>query len=398
MDTAHATLFAPAERVDREHILKDADHIVTTGILEHVTRTVPCLTLVLNRERQAVYVNDRLIKYLGASSPAKLLGQRPGELLDCIHASETPGGCGTTAFCRYCGAARAIVDAQRERREHVRECRVTTTDGRAHEFRVWATPLDVAGEGYSVFSLLDISDEKRRRALERTFFHDVNDTLTVVTGYSQLLQTAVDAGEIADLAKTVAQASAELGTEIASHWRLLQAEEGELSLTLARVESLDLVDELCRVQARRWRDRSLITDDGSEAFVVETDRALLQRVLYNMIKNAIEACAPDGTVRIGCRKLASRGVFWVYNPGYMSRAVQLQVFTRSFSTKGEGRGVGTYSMRLFGEQHLKGKVWFTSTRESGTTFFISLPLGYYQTQGSGAHPLNAGGTPKPRVF
>jgi sensor histidine kinase regulating citrate/malate metabolism len=58
---------------------------------------------------------------------------------------------------------------------------------------------------------------------------------------------------------------------------------------------------------------------------------------------------------------------------WISREVQLQLFKRSFSTKGAGRGIGTYSMKLLGEKYLKGKVWFQSSPEKGTTFFIAIP-------------------------
>jgi sensor histidine kinase regulating citrate/malate metabolism len=50
----------------------------------------------------------------------------------------------------------------------------------------------------------------------------------------------------------------------------------------------------------------------------------------------------------------------------------MQLFQRSFSTKGTGRGIGTYSMKLFGEKYLEGRVDFESTRENGTTFFIEI--------------------------
>ena len=48
---------------------------------------------------------------------------------------------------------------------------------------------------------------------------------------------------------------------------------------------------------------------------------------------------------------------------------QLQIFQRSFSTKGSGRGVGTYSIKLLGEQYLRGRVGFTSSETDGTAFY-----------------------------
>jgi signal transduction histidine kinase len=65
--------------------------------------------------------------------------------------------------------------------------------------------------------------------------------------------------------------------------------------------------------------------------------------------------------------------FWVHNPAHMPRDVQLQVFKRSFSTKGSGRGIGTYSIRLFVTRYLHGSVDFDSTEDHGTTFRVRLP-------------------------
>jgi len=53
--------------------------------------------------------------------------------------------------------------------------------------------------------------------------------------------------------------------------------------------------------------------------------------------------------------------------------VQLQVFNRSFSTKGTGRGLGTYSVKLLTERCLKGRVGFTSALGEGTVFQVTLP-------------------------
>ena len=67
-------------------------------------------------------------------------------------------------------------------------------------------------------------------------------------------------------------------------------------------------------------------------------------------------------------------VISVHNDGVIPREVQLQIFQRSFSTKGgEGRGVGTYSVRLFTENYLRGRVGFHSIEGSGTTFGLTLP-------------------------
>ena len=100
---------------------------------------------------------------------------------------------------------------------------------------------------------------------------------------------------------------------------------------------------------------------------------LLRRVLGNMLKNALEATPPGKAVSLSCSSDQGTVTFSVHNPKPMPRDVQLQIFQRSFSTKGSGRGIGTYSMKLFTERYLGGTVHFTVSEEEGTTFRVSLP-------------------------
>jgi signal transduction histidine kinase len=97
--------------------------------------------------------------------------------------------------------------------------------------------------------------------------------------------------------------------------------------------------------------------------------------LGNLIKNALEASTRGETVTVKSEKKGDAYVcFKVHNPAVMPENVQLQIFNRSFTTKGVGRGLGTYSVKLLTTRYLKGSVSFISNKESGTTFEISLPL------------------------
>jgi signal transduction histidine kinase len=122
------------------------------------------------------------------------------------------------------------------------------------------------------------------------------------------------------------------------------------------------------------RSKTLGVDQDSVEIEFLTDPTLLRRVVGNMVKNGLEASGENETVQLSCRSSKTGIEFLVHNPRFMPRHVQLQVFQRSFSTKGPNRGLGTYSMKLLGEQYLRGKVSFTSYPEGGTTFKIWLPL------------------------
>jgi signal transduction histidine kinase len=94
-----------------------------------------------------------------------------------------------------------------------------------------------------------------------------------------------------------------------------------------------------------------------------------------MVKNALEATSPREEIVLSCRAARGRRIeFRVYNPAYIPRDIQQQVFQRFFSTKGKDRGLGTYGMRLLSEQYLKGKVSFFSSPEMGTCFLARYPV------------------------
>ena len=92
-----------------------------------------------------------------------------------------------------------------------------------------------------------------------------------------------------------------------------------------------------------------------------------------MIKNAIEASDKESQITISASGDKKNVLLVVHNEGYMPEEIQAKIFKRSFSTKGKGRGLGTYSMKLFTEKYLNGMISFKSLEKLGTSFLVSLP-------------------------
>jgi len=270
----------------------------------------------------------------------------------------------------------AILETQNQGITTIDECRINTNKGDVFDFRVWTSPYHFEGTEFTILSLTDISDEKRRHVLENTFFHDMNNILAVIIGHSDILDNPEIPDSIFESVQSIRLASEQLLDEVASHRNLLAAEKGDLAVNPSKFKPASLLDEVVQLfsDSPAWRGRSIVAQEDPEGFEIITDRALLRRVLINMVKNALEATSAKEEVGVACVKSNSAAVFRVHNPNYMSRSIQLQVFQRSFSTKGKGRGIGTYSMKLLGEKYLKGTIWFSTSEEAGTTFFASVPL------------------------
>jgi len=370
------TKFAPAERAAELEIKNLFELLSGVPLLDKILGSVPDVLLFLNEHRQIVFANRATFCFLGIEPTTDVLGSRPGEALSCVHATETEGGCGTAEACQTCGAVQAILAAQQGNSD-VRECRIAVKDSfDAVDLKVSTVPFEYEGEVFTICAVQDISHEKRRRTLERTFFHDVLNTAGGLRGYTELLLES-EPDEQPEVAATVNDIATNLIEEIETQRSLMAAEADELSVNVSDLRAKEVLEELAVAYRRHevGKDKSIIVAAGSENVAFRSDHALLLRVVGNMVKNALEASSEGETVRLGAENNDNQVEFWVNNLAVMPRDVQLQVFQRSFSTKGSGRGIGTYSMRLLVSKYLGGSVDFESTQDHGTTFRVRLPRG-----------------------
>ncbi|MFA7173375.1 MAG: PAS domain-containing sensor histidine kinase [Kiritimatiellia bacterium] len=373
--SAHAPL-APATRLDRKEIERQVARVAKTPLLCNQLDMVPDSILILNERHQIVFANSAALSLLGVFKRKDLYGLRPGEALHCVHANESEHGCGTTLLCRACGAVKSVLTAFQGTRS-VEECHVNIT-GRylPHDFRVTTSPYFFTDEHFVMLVLNDISNEKRKEVLERIFFHDINNTLQILLSTVEIMPRHATNKENG-LAQIITTGIKMLVNEVKSQESLLLAEDGDLALDLVELRSKEILQEVVSLN-RHYncaRKKKIKIDDQAIDAVFVSDKNQFSRVIGNMLKNALEASTIKNTVTIGCKKPSDEQIlFCVHNEQHMDQSVKDQVFTRSFSTKGTGRGVGTYSIKLLGERYLGGAVSFVSTPNAGTTFSIELPV------------------------
>ncbi len=376
MDYQLFTLFAPAERIAPEQIAVEAPAVQAALELQPLLDAVPNVLLVLNRFRQVIYSNHALLDLLEIDDPSQIYGLRPGEVLQCQHAYETPGGCGTAEACSTCGAVQAIM-LSLSGKAAVKECRITTRSGAALDLRVWAKPLQVNGEMCTIFAVADISNEKRRDILERLFLHDIHNTAALVMSYTDLMQdlTSFSETEQAQLKQQLHMVAFHMLRDIDTHRIIMAAEANRLTLAPLVIDAQEVLRDARLEYSQSEVDQQLhiVVESNPTPVRFTTDRSLVDRVIGNMLKNALEASMLGDTITLRAIPDPHGVTFAVHNPLPMPRKVQLQVFQRSYSTKGAGRGLGTYSIKLLSENYLQGKVWFESSEDRGTTFFAWYP-------------------------
>jgi hypothetical protein len=370
------TKYAPAERRSIAEVLSSKSKLDRFPFLSEIVCSLSYIFCIFNDQRQIVFVNDVMMNSLGVDNVDQVLGQRFGEVFGCVFAKDEAGGCGTTEHCRYCGAINSILASKKTNAKTTEECRIRRmVNGNEFsvELEVTSTPFTFEGESYTIFSLVDITDKKRRGLIERIFFHDILNTAGSLGNIFELIEE-VSEDEKSELINIASSLSHQIIEEITTQRLLLQAENASLVVNILKINSLEFLEVV--EKDLKFHDvangKRIMLDKASDCLYFMSDPVILRKIINNMVKNALEASDMGETVSLKVERMGDELRFSVHNHAFMPPEVEMQVFMRSFSTKGIQRGLGTYSMKILGEQYLKGKVNFVTDQEKGTTFFIDL--------------------------
>lgn len=319
--------------------------------------------VVVNEDLRVLYVNYTPID--------KALNISPGDLLKCANACEAEHGCGTHENCKMCKLRNMVETSLYTKTKMEADVDMLIGDNTDYNVHAISTPFNYDGKECSIVLLLDQTDQHRELMFERVFFHDLLNLSGAMNG---ILGCIEDEGDAKDMMRIVKGISSQLLEEIEAQRDLIYAKNGILKPKECKFlasESVDFVrNSLVPVSMDMWNVtlnvESTLTDE-----IIDSDKALVNRVIHNMVKNACEANV--GTT-ITMRGYVEDGkvVFSVHNNLVMPDDVKSKVFIYGNSTKGSGRGLGTYSMKLIGENYLKGHVWFRSEEGFGTEFYFAI--------------------------
>lgn len=374
-----ATYFAPAERAEENSLQKEIQFVSHNPVMDGLLKTTAGLLAILNEQRQILAINDTFLQILGIKDPEQVFGLRPGEFIQCIHAHDMPGGCGTSQHCTTCGAAISIVSALAGEKSKDMKCIATIEQNGKKIDRFFLVKSSIVlfdGHRFVLLFMQDITVPQRWASIERLFFHDVNNLLMCLHGTSKLMESANE-DRLRKCARQIITLSQRLTNEVAMQNALSQNELKTYPLALQDLTTDIIMNEIRNLYGNHpaVKDKSLHIAEAIPKIHLKTDFSLLIRLLTNMLTNALEATEESGTVKMWAEYTGSNIIFCVWNQQTIPENIALRIFQRNFSTKQEsGRGLGTYSMKFFGEQILGGQVSFTSKNDEGTIFRLSLPV------------------------
>jgi signal transduction histidine kinase len=225
--------------------------------------------------------------------------------------------------------------------------------------------------------------ERARRGLVAAVSHDLRTPLASIRASVEALLDGVvtDAPTVERYLRTARAEAERLGTLIDDLFELSQIDAGALRLDLEETYLTDLISDTLEAMQPHAKQKQVVLTGAVDRDVppVLADPKKLQRVLYNLVQNALRHTPADGTVILeareegpeirvsvadGCEGIGEDERERVFEPFYRG--------DRSRQRGGDGAGLGLSIAKGIVEAH-GGRIWVEPGQRIGCRFSFALP-------------------------
>jgi len=245
--------------------------------------------------------------------------------------------------------------------------------------------VGAVGTATDVTALYEL--QKEREMFLHTISHDLRSPLTVIQGYAQLLRETLireACGEAAGLmCDELLKGAQRMNRMIEALVDMARLEGGQL---VPKASALPLgacvLQLLGRLQGLRLKGgmdtERLVIDIPEDLPPVLADPDLLERILLNLLSNAMKYSPPECPVSLAASRRDGKVLVSVTDRGAgIVPEDQAHIFERFYRPKGvrhsDSVGLGLYITRMLVEAH-GGLIHVESTPGEGSTFSFTLPL------------------------
>ncbi len=259
---------------------------------------------------------------------------------------------------------------------------------------VEATEFKLQDKYYKLISLQNIRPELDEKELEawqkliRVTTHEIMNSVTPIISLTELINTLIEDEEgnqkpldeihpedIEDMRQglhTIENRSKGLLRFVNAYRSIYKQPKPNFQKVVVQ----DLLQRLAVLFKSEWQQRNIQFDMNLPPYelVMTADPELLEQVLINLLKNAMQAVEKKSDAQIqlnAFRTVENRTIIQVEdNGGGIPEELKEQVFIPFFTTKEKGSGVGLSLSRQIMRLH-KGRIWFNEL-EQGVVFNIEV--------------------------
>lgn len=231
----------------------------------------------------------------------------------------------------------------------------------------------------------DVTEERTlqqmREDLTHTMVHDLRNPLNVVYSALEMMneqlieKAAPDIRQMLNISRQSTRRILNLVNGILS---ISHLESGRMPVLRKSLELGELVEEVLEAERTLAEEKGLRLryEAPQQMPPVMADRSLMERVLQNLVGNAIKFTPADGLVEVGADVADGHVMVRVRDTGPgVPPEIQDQLFEKFVTGKqmGRGSGLGLAFCRMAIEAH-DGRIWVDSEPGKGATFSFVLPL------------------------
>ncbi len=260
--------------------------------------------------------------------------------------------------------------------------------GAPSSFRTTVTMFtDPATGDFGVLIMLrDQTTEKRIEALKEEFFqaaaHDLRAPLFAVQGYLRLLKKSIEPdARQAGWLEAIDQSCERLTALVKDALDSARIESGNLKLLPGTVEPAALLRRAERLFRPMADEKGVVLEtrlDSGAPASFEADERLVERLLHNLVANALKFTPKGGRVQLEAEAAGADRIEFVVTdtgPGIpeAQRAAVFEKFRQLDAAPKSGFGLGLSICAKIVKLH-KGEIWVQPSKTGGAQFVVRLPL------------------------
>jgi len=222
----------------------------------------------------------------------------------------------------------------------------------------------------SAKKLAQTEREEAWRNMARQVAHEIKNPLTPMRLNIQAFQMTFDPKD-PDIKEKFNEFSNMLIEQIDIMSNIASAFSDFAKMPQAQLQSGDLVQTL-KNALKLFDSQQVKFVSNNEKIIFNFDKNQMQRVIGNLVKNALQAIPNDREpdILVSLRELEDKIIISVTDNGNgIAKEHQSRIFEPKFTTKSSGMGLGLAIVKKIVENH-NGNIYFTTKEGEGSTFVI----------------------------
>ncbi len=290
----------------------------------------------------------------------------------------------------------------KRRRHFVFEATLRDKKGNSYEFEIKINRIKME-KGYNLLVILsDITERKRLQSIEierelerrkskaekelemlRTellsmIAHELNQPLTPIIGYSQILLSSARKEETKNYLTRILSNARHMRDLVRKIINLIKLESNKLTLRFDDIDLKQVLEEAIKDKESFMKLKKIKISKSLISATVKGDYNVLKDIFINLLDNAIKFSKEGGTIEVKMLKKESRVFVSVIDQGIGIKKEDLpHIFEKFYRSKDsrvkEGFGIGLALCKHFVELH-KGTISVESKYGKGSEFIVSLPI------------------------